>query len=221
MTSRTDVFIIGKDTGTLLSKFSLFGSEETAKDQLVTGFLTALNSFAKELDFPAGVSLMRSGNIEARFVAGKYVFCALIIDYTRPLNSMTEPVVSGLAQEILITFEKTYNDVLKAKKTARVDVFEGFHMEISKLIDKYGEETMELYQKLLLIESLYAKVPQKWILPLIEKASEGNNILEELDEIPEIYHKQLAKAVDKVNQNSSPIWDLFAIPIRDPRSIGC
>src|SRR6056297_2586871 len=99
MVSRCDVYVITKYSGTLLSKFSLLGSEETAKDQLISGFLTALNSFAKELDFPSGVSLIRSGSIEARMVSGKHVFCVLIIDFTRPLNQMTEPVVSGLAQD--------------------------------------------------------------------------------------------------------------------------
>ena len=63
--SRIEVYVISKGQGTLLHKYNLLDFGESDKDQLVSGFLTALNSFAEEVGFPRGVSLIRSGNIEA------------------------------------------------------------------------------------------------------------------------------------------------------------
>ena len=61
-----EIYIIDKDAGILLYKYSILDFGEDDKDQLMSGFLTALNNFAKEIAFPAGVSLMRSGTLEAR-----------------------------------------------------------------------------------------------------------------------------------------------------------
>ena len=49
MVGSCDVYIITKDAGTLLTKFSLLGEDENGRDELVSGFLTALNSFSKEI----------------------------------------------------------------------------------------------------------------------------------------------------------------------------
>jgi hypothetical protein len=79
-----EVYVIVKDVGILLYKYSIVDLGQTEKDQLMSGFLSALNNFAKELKFPAGVSLIRSGHLEARFSPGDYVFSVLIIDYQIP-----------------------------------------------------------------------------------------------------------------------------------------
>ncbi|MFX0105770.1 MAG: hypothetical protein ACFE75_09785, partial [Candidatus Hodarchaeota archaeon] len=75
-----EVYVIAKNAGVLLYKYSIVDFGQTDKDQLMSGFLTALNNFAKEVDFPAGVSLIRSGSLEARFSPGEHVFSVLIID---------------------------------------------------------------------------------------------------------------------------------------------
>ncbi len=215
MTNKCEIYTITKE-GTLLCKYSILGMEETDRDQLMSGFLIALNSFAKDIGFPSGVSLIRSGNLEARFSSGDYVFSVLIIDYSMPLGLMTEPILSGLSQELCETFEQKYQDILKKGSKNHIyssSDFLGFQSEINDIIDRYGCETDELYQKLVLIESMYAKVPQKWILPLIEKVHDGVDLAQELKKIPEIYHKQLKRAIDKVYFDSMPLWEIFAIAI--------
>ncbi|TFH26380.1 MAG: hypothetical protein E4G98_07130 [Promethearchaeota archaeon] len=211
-----EIYIITKPC-TLLHKYNLLASEQSDKDQLVGGFLSALNGFASEIGFPAGVSLIRSGNLEARFSPGEYVFSVLMIDYFMPLSFMIEPILSGLAREMTEIFEITYENILVLGEKQRIykaGDFEGFRKEIDRLIDKYGYETNELYQKLILIEGLYAKVPQKWILPLMEKISDGENILNQITKgIPEIYHDQMRKVIQKVNIENKPILDIFALPL--------
>jgi len=59
---------------------------------------------------------------------------------------------------------------------------------------------------------MYAKVPQKWCLPLLERVSEGENVI---DEFPNVIKKypNMKKAIEKVNFNNHIIWEIFAIPI--------
>ncbi|MFO8018186.1 MAG: hypothetical protein R6U96_06085 [Promethearchaeia archaeon] len=214
------VYIIAKDAGILLYKYSIIEFGQTGKDQLMSGFLTAINNFAQELDFPDGVSLIRSGSLEARFSSGEYVFSVLIIDYQIPLGPSTEPVLSGLAKEIVTRFENEYEEELKeqaANCQYKTEIFNDFWDDIDQIIDKYGEQSEELYQKLVLIEALYAKVPQKWCLPLIERVSQGEEV-DIVGNIPETYHRQLKKAVKKVNLDSKPVWEIFVVPMIDPES---
>lgn len=216
-----EVYVIAKDAGILLYKYSILDFGEDDKDQLMSGFLTALNNFVKELDFPAGVSLIRSGSLEARFSAGEHVFSVLIIDYQMPLGASTEPILSGLAEEIVQKFEKKYkNELEKQVKTCQFEstAFSDFWEEIDGTIDQFGEQSNELYQKLVLIEALYAKVPQKWCIPLIEKLGEGENV-DILESIPKTYYPQLKSAIRKVNLDSQPVWEIFAVSILDPNSI--
>lgn len=213
MAHKVEIYTITKE-GTLLCKYSILGMEETERDQLMSGFLMALNAFAKDIGFPSGVSLIRSGNLEARFSSGEYVFSVLIIDYSMPLGLMTEPILSGLSKELCDAFEEKYTEVLKKGSILNVyrpSDFLDFQSDISQIIDRYGRETDELYQKLVLIESMYAKVPQKWILPLIEKVHDGIDLVEELRKIPSSYRKQLKHAIDKVYFDSMPLWEIFAI----------
>jgi len=211
-----EIYIITK-TGTLLHKYDIINSDQTNRDQLIGGFLTALNGFAQEIGFPEGVSLIRSGSLEARFSPGNYVFSVLMINYSMPLGYMIEPILSGMAQEITEKFEELYENELhkgEEKRVYRTADFEAFKPNIDNLIDKYGSETLELYQKLILIEGIYAKIPQKWIVPLMEKISGGVNILDILfTSIPEIYHRQLTRVIRKVNLENRPIWEIFAVPL--------
>ena len=213
-----EAYIITKDSGLLLYKYSIIEFGESDRDQLMSGFLTALNNFAQELDFPEGVSLIRSGSLEARFSPGEKVFSVLIINYQIPLGSSTEPILSGLAEEIVQRFEEKYEKQLeKQMKTQKFEpkAFKDFRSEVDKIIDKYGEESYELYQKLVLIEGMYAKVPQKWCLPQIEELGKGKHV-DIVENIPDMYHRQLKRAIRKVNLTSKPVWEIFVVPIIDP-----
>ncbi|MGQ4875595.1 MAG: hypothetical protein ACP6IY_16125 [Promethearchaeia archaeon] len=215
-----EVYIIAKDAGVLLHKYSILFSEQSKKDELMSGFLTALNNFVKELNFPEGVSLLRSGSLEARFKSGKYIFTVLIIDYQIPLGSSTESILSGLAEEITNKFEQKYSEELERQFSSmkfEPNFFGDFRDDIDNIIDLFGEQSNELYQKLVLIEALYAKVPQKWCIPLIEKLSDGEKI-DIVNNIPKTYHRQLKDAIKKVNYNSRPVWEIFAVDIIDPNS---
>nr|MDO8109992.1 hypothetical protein [Candidatus Sigynarchaeota archaeon] len=212
---RVEIYIITKEEGANLSKFDILGEYDTEKDALVSGFLAALNNFARDVNFPAGVSLIRSGSLEARFATGKYILCVLIIDYSMPLGLMTEPILSGLANEITEKFEELYEKELidgQKKKVFKTTAFNGFNKEIEKIMETYNQETFILYQKLILIEAMDAKVPQKWCLPLLERASNGENIIPDLSEIPDQYSVQLQKAIDKVNESAAPVWEIFQVP---------
>jgi hypothetical protein len=187
----------------------------------MSGFLTALNNFAKEVDFPEGVSLIRSGSLEARFSPGEHVFSVLIIDYQMPLGSSTEPILSGLAEEITNSFENKYKIPLENQVNSnkfQSNIYSDFWEDVDGIIDKYGEESNELYQKLILIESIYAKVPQKWCLPLIEKAGQGKTV-DIVNGIPKKYHYLLRRAIQKVNLNSMPVWEIFAVSTLDPKNL--
>ena len=216
-----EAYIIVKDAGILLYKYSILDFGQTDKDQLMSGFLSALNNFVKELDFPAGVSLIRSGHLEARFSPGQHVFAVLIIDYQMPLGSSTEPILSGLAEEIVIRFEEKYKEALeKQAKTQKFvpDTYKDFWLEIDKIIDQFGRQSNELYQKLVLIEAMYAKVPQKWCLPMIEQLGEGKDV-DIVKNIPDTYSSQLKTAIRKVNLDSKPVWEIFVVPLIDPNTI--
>ncbi len=216
-----EVYIIAKDAGILIYKYSILNFEQTDEDQLMSGFLTALNNFAKEMAFPAGVSLIRSGSLEARFSPGEHVFSVLIIDYQMPLGSSTEPILSGLAEEIIQSFEEKYKEPLKEQIDScafEPEVFKDYWNDIDLIIDKYGEESQELYQKLVLIEAMYAKVPQKWCLPLIERVGGGERV-DIVKNIPKTYHRLLKRVVQNVNLNSKPVWEIFAVSLIDPNSL--
>jgi len=218
--NRVEVYVIVKDAGILLNKYAILDFGQTDKDQLMSGFLSALNNFVKELDFPAGVSLIRSGSLEARFSPGEHVFSVLIIDYQMPLGSSTEPILSGLAEEINQKFEEKYKEPLQSQVESHKfepNAFKDFWKDIDQIIDQFGEETHELYQKLVLIEAMYAKVPQKWCLPMIELVGAGKRV-DIMKGIPEMYHRLLKGAIKKVNHENRPVWEIFAVSLLDTNS---
>ncbi|MHA1474054.1 MAG: hypothetical protein ACTSRX_02925 [Promethearchaeota archaeon] len=213
---RIEVYVIEKEAGNCFHKFDFLGTdEEESKDQLVSGFLTALNSFAKEIGFPKGVSLIRSGSLEARFSPGKFIFTVLIIDYFLPLGLMAEPILSSLAKEITEAFEKKYNKALTKGKKGNIyksSDFHGFREKIHALLDKYGRESFELYQKLILVECLYDNVPEEIIIPLLQKASKKIDVLSEFKKIPRKFQRSVKNAINKINYRYAPLLEIFAIP---------
>ncbi len=213
--ARIEVYIIVKEEGIGLHRFTFLNDHEETQDQLVSGFLTALNSFAKEIGFPKGVSLIRSGSLEARFSPGKNVFTVLIIDYFLPLGLMAEPILSSMAKEITEAFEKKYKKALTQAKKGNIyksSDFHGFRENINDLLDKYGRESLELYQKLILVECLYDNVPEEIIIPLLQKASKKMDVLNEFKKIPKKFRKSVKNAVNKINYRYAPLLEIFAIP---------
>lgn len=211
------IYVIFKDEGVLLHKYSILGEDERPEDDLMSGFLSALNNFAKDIGWPSGVSLIRSGTLEARYSPGKHIFSVLIIDYLQSGQNIilnTESILSGLANEITERFESKYKDYL-TKKYFDTSKFNDFRNDIDEIINKYGQETFELYQKLVLIEAMYVKVPQKHCLPLIEKVSEGENVTDKFAELIKEY-PNMKKAIEKVNFTNAPVWEIFAIKIYEP-----
>jgi hypothetical protein len=213
MVNRVEIFIIGKDDGSLLYHYDLLG-EEKDKDEIVSGFLTAINNFAKEMGWASGVSMIRSGSLEARFSSQKHIFAVFIIDYSMPLGYMTEPMLSGMIDDVANKFEEKYAEPLeKASKTHvyKTTLFEDFRTEIDKIIDQYGKESFELYQKMVLIEAIDHKVPQRVCLPLMERIAEGEDITKTFEEVIKKY-PAMKKAINKVNRQG-PVWEIFAVPI--------
>jgi len=214
--ARIEVYVIVKNEGTCLHKFDfLGGNDEDTQDQLVSGFLTALNSFAKEIGFAKGVGLIRSGSLEARFSPGKLVFTVLIIDYFLPLGLLAEPILSSLAKEITEAFEKKFKKALKEGKKRNIyklSDFQGFTEYVNELLDKYGRESFELYQKLILVECLYDNVPEEIIIPLLQKASKKIDVLNEFKKIPKKFQKSVKNAIKKINYRYAPLLEIFAIP---------
>ena len=213
--ARIEVYVIVKNQGIGLHKFNFLNDHEETDDQLVSGFLTALNSFAKEIGFPKGVSLIRSGSLEARFSPGKQVFTVLIIDYFLPLGLMAEPILSSLAKEITEAFEKKYKKALTQGKNGKIyksSDFHGFREKIYELLDKYGRESLELYQKLILVECLYDNVPEELIIPLLQKASKKIDVLSDFKKIPRKFQKSVKEAIKKINYRYAPLLEIFAIP---------
>jgi len=212
---RIEVFVIVKEEGIGLHRFNFLGDNEETNDQLISGFLSALNSFAKEIGFPKGVGLIRSGSLEARFSPGKHVFTVLIIDYFLPLGLMAEPILSSLAKEITEAFEKKYKKALTQGKKGNIyksSDFQGFREQINELLDKYGRESLELYQKLILVECLYDNVPEDIIIPLLQEASKKIDVLSEFKKIPRKYQKSVKNAIKKINYRYAPLLEIFAIP---------
>ncbi|MHA1647750.1 MAG: hypothetical protein ACTSVL_09275 [Promethearchaeota archaeon] len=213
--ARIEVFVIVKEQGIGLHRFNFLGDNEETNDQLVSGFLSALNSFAKEIGFPKGVGLIRSGSLEARFSPGKHVFTVLIIDYFLPLGLLAEPILSSLAKEITEAFEKKYKKALTQGKKGNIyksSDYLGFREQINQLLNKYGRESLELYQKLILVECLYDNVPEDIIIPLLQEASKKIDVLSDFKKIPRKYQKSVKNAIKKINYRYAPLLEIFAIP---------
>ena len=213
-----EVYVIAKNAGLLLYKYSIGDAVQTDRDLLMSGFLSALNQFAMDMNFPLGVSLIRSGTLEARFTAGKHVLSVLIIDYQIPLGASTEPILSGLAEDIVERFEDKYKEPLGEQiesQRFKPKEFKNFSKEIDNIIEQFSEQSHELYRKLILIESMYAEIPQELCLPMIERLGKGKRV-NIMKKIPENYHQLLKNIIKKVNLENKPVWEVFSVPIIDP-----
>jgi hypothetical protein len=211
---RKDLYIITKD-GNSLFDYAI-GETKPVDAVLVSGFLSAVNSFATEMGWPAGVSSIRSGSLECRIWPGKNVFSALVIDTKLILENFTEHLVEDLARVMCERFEARFPseiDVAVKGKFSKGGMFASFRADVNEILADFKAETYQLYQKLIVIEAMYANVPQKWCIPLIERLSGGDpDVTGEFDHIRKMY-PQMKKAIYKVNREQAPVWDLFGIPL--------
>jgi len=197
-----DLLILEKN-GQKLEEISLFSTEDGKKNPLTSTIPAAISPLLQKLGFPTEPFLLRIGMNEIRTATGKNIIVALIIKTNHPLNLMTESILIGLLNEISSLYES------KGKG-------QDFQAILDELIEKFGLEAFELYQKYILTEALYAKLPSDVILPLMERAGEGDDIIKELDDIPDRWKNKLKDAVNKVNYEARPLWELFSIPLFNP-----
>jgi len=216
--NRVEVFIISKDQGTMMLKYSILGMDDRERDELTSSFLTALNKFAKEINLdignPDGVSLLRSVNRDVLFSSGKYIFTVLMINHQLHFQSENVPILSRMAIDIEELFENKYRLSLeRASKTNlyNTDEYEPFKPDIDDIINRLGAETLEMYQNHILIESVFLKVPTRLCMPLMERVAAGENVLDDFAEIIKKY-PQMKVAIEKVNYQNQIIWEIFAIP---------
>jgi len=213
------IYLLSKDGSSLFSYSS--GDAKKVDAALVAGFLSAVNSFATEMGWPSGISLIRSGSLECRICPGKQVFSALVVEQSTAGGYFTEPIIEDLATQICQRFEAKYKEEIEMQITGHFSderAFYGFEADIEALFDQFKAQTFELYQKLILTEAMYAHVPQKWCIPLIKSLSTGttNDVTGEFASIIKKY-PYFKKAIVKVNQEQAQVWDFFGI---SPYQIG-
>ncbi|MBN2155747.1 MAG: hypothetical protein JW776_06870 [Candidatus Lokiarchaeota archaeon] len=211
---RIEFYIISK-TGLMLHKFSVKKTQDDNKDQLVSGLLSAINSFAADIGWASGVSMIRSGSIEARYSQGEFVFGILIVDYYKPGIADSESALDAFASDITERFESVYKKELEeAKQSNRYNItlFQDFGKQIDEIILENNDQIAEIYQQQILIQSIYADVPQEIILPLLHRLKSGENILDELPDLILEYPIML-KAIEKTNMDYEPVWTIFKVPL--------
>jgi hypothetical protein len=119
-----------------------------------------------------------------------------------------------MAMEIEELFERKYKLSLERSSKTKLyntNEFEYFKLEIDNIINRLGSETLEMYQNFILIESVFLKVPTRLCLPLMERVTAGENVLDEFTDIITKY-PQMKTAIEKVNYQKQIIWEIFAIP---------
>jgi hypothetical protein len=212
MSGFTEIYIITKE-GLGVFHYSYKGSSGQ-NSELISGFLSAINSFAEELGWPSGVGLIRAKGLECRIVPGDIVFCAVLLSSTSGLGVMTDPILNDLAEELLKSFEKNFGEQLKKDgKYIEPKKYTKFEKNCHEVIDLQRDQVYELYQKLCLIESIESKVPQKWCLPLMEELSSGvKDVTPKFKDIIQKY-PHMKRVIERINYSSAPVWDIFDIPL--------
>lgn len=215
---RVEIFIIDKNSGSNLHKYSILGAEDEEKDELFSNFFTALNKISKEIGMET-INLIRFGmGNEARFYSGIYIFTVFILEfaYNIPIEgSMVDQVLRGLAKEITDTFEKQYKNELEEARKHNINntkIFMDFRNTIDKIINRAGNEAFLLYQKSILMEAIKLDQGDYWITPLLKRLNKGENIMDEFDNLIKS-HSGFEKAIKVINYRHSAIWEIFAVPI--------
>jgi hypothetical protein len=214
---RVEVYIIEKDSGMNLYKYSLLGIEDHVKDELFSNFLTALNRVTKEVGI-YDINLIRFGlGSEARFYSGSNIFTVFIIEfgYNIPLDGiLIQQVLSGLAREITFAFEEEFSHILNNKtlmKIKNLSTFVQFRKRIDKIINRAGDEAFRLYQKSALMEGINLCATDYDFVQSLKNFNRGENVI---DDFPDLIknNPNFKRAIKKINQMYTAVWEIFAVP---------
>ncbi len=184
---------------------------------LVSGLLSAINSFAENIGWTSGVQLIKAGEIEVRFSKKEHIFVALMTNVNSRLSHLVEPTLFDFASDIGEAFENNYARQIFAcydKGIVNSDDYSDFQETINKFFIQYRTQTFDLYQKLILTEAIYLGAPHDYCVNLIHKVSEGKNVISELAKLMKEY-PVISTAIQKVNFDQKPVWDIFGVPIYD------
>ncbi|MHA1563440.1 MAG: hypothetical protein ACTSPA_15120 [Promethearchaeota archaeon] len=167
---------------------------------LVSGLLSAINSFAENIGWTSGVQLIKAGEIEVRFSKKEHIFVALMTNVNSRLSHLVEPTLFDFASDIGEAFENNYARQIFAcydKGIVNSDDYSDFQDTINKFFIQYRKQTFDLYQKLILTESIYLGAPHDYCVNLIHQVSEGKNVISELAKLMKEY-PVIATAIQKV-----------------------
>lgn len=184
---------------------------------LVSGLLSAINSFAENIGWLSGVKLIKSGEIEVRFSKKEHIFVALMTNVNLRLSHLVEPTLFDFAEDLGETFEKKYiKQIYRCyeKGIVNSEDFFDFQETINKFFIQYRKQTFDLYQKLILTEAIYLGVPYDICEELIHRVSEGKSVINQLADLMNDF-PIITKAIQKVNFDQKPVWDIFGVPIYD------
>lgn len=214
-----EVYFITNNGLCLFHFLAFHGKMESSpiNQNLVSGLLSAINSFAENIGWLSGVQLIKSGEIEVRFSKKENIFVALMTNVNSRLSHLVEPTLFDFASDIGEAFEKNYSKQIFAcydKGIVNTNDFSNFQETINKYFIQYRKQTFDLYQKLILTEAIYLGAPHDYCVDLIHQVSEGKSVISELAKLMKEY-PVITTAIQKVNFDQKPVWDIFGVPIYD------
>jgi hypothetical protein len=210
-----EVYIITR-SGMCLFHFDFLGKikKEEVDQNLISGLISAINLFAERMGWLSGVSQIKSGATDLRFVSLKYVIVALVSEIKLNFSHLVEPIIYDLAHDVGTTFEQKFDSELKAAYENGIQdysIFDAFKEVFTDFMVKYRKQVFELYQKLILTEAINLGAPPEVCAKMINQVSNGKTVVGELatlmNKIPII-----KQAIQKVNFTQQPMWALFSIP---------
>jgi hypothetical protein len=209
-------FYIISQSGLLLYKYSVKENQDGDKDQLLSGLLSAINSVASNIGWSDGVSMIRSGSIEARYSQGHHVLGILILmDYYKSGIADSELALDGFAKQITERFEIVYkNELEEAKQSKRYDtnLFQDFTKHIDEIIKENNTHLAEIYQQQILVQLISANLPEELVLSLMRRLKIGESILDEISCLI-LEYPIMSKVVEKINKIHEPVWEIFRVPL--------
>jgi hypothetical protein len=134
-----DIFIINLN-GQLLFSWHQDKNESTSDDDLISGFLTALNSFA---------SMERGEDIQSLKLKETNIIFERNLDHTQNLifvvttkNEGFIELIHALIHDIMDTFTEMFKDVLSIEFNGEITRFKNFGDTIERLIYSHGLDTI-------------------------------------------------------------------------------
>jgi hypothetical protein len=217
MVNKAELVICSK-TGKILFRFDLFRNmivgQNEEKQNAFIAIIPQITEYIKGINFPNGQTLIRGQGVESRIVSGEKIITILFIASRIPLDLKTESILTGLVADSTTKFETDFKNSLEnLDSISDSSIFNDFSENVGELIDQFGFEAFELYQKFVLIEAMNERIPQSTCLPLMERISQGEDVIEEINALEERWHDRLRIAISKVNYEANAVWEIFSIPM--------